>query len=84
MSNNPILDELHETRARLYDEAGGTIEALVAKLQRDGSRSGRQFVRLKGSTEPGLPTSEVRAMQAGSRPVPLVNPGVEAVEEVLG
>ena len=70
MSNNPILDELHETRARLFDEAGGTIEALVAKLQRDEGRSGRQFVRLRGPTEqntsvsvPGIPVIEVRPMQ---------------------
>ena len=70
MSNNPILDELHETRARLYDEAGGTIEALVAKLQREEGRSDRQFVRLKDSTDlnvkvavPGMPDIEVRPLQ---------------------
>lgn len=32
MSNNPILDELRETRVRLFEVAGGTMEAVVAKL----------------------------------------------------
>ncbi len=52
MAKNPILDELRETRERLLAEAGGTLEGLVAQLQRDQSRSGREFVRPKaGRTE---------------------------------
>ena len=47
MSNNPILDDLHKTRERLLAEAGGTLEGLVAQLQRDEQQSGRQFVRPK-------------------------------------
>ena len=35
MTKNPILDELRETRERLLAEAGGTLDGLVAKLQRD-------------------------------------------------
>ncbi|MHB1422160.1 MAG: hypothetical protein ACYC3I_02965 [Gemmataceae bacterium] len=48
MTRNPILDELREIRARLLAEAGGTLEGLVAQLQRDERRSGRAFVRPKG------------------------------------
>ena len=50
MSKNPILDELHETRERLLAEAGGTLDGLVAQLQRDERRSDREFVRPKGRT----------------------------------
>ncbi len=32
MTNNPILDELRETREKLLAEAGGTLEGLVAQL----------------------------------------------------
>jgi len=52
MARNPILDELRETRQRLLAEAGGTLEGLVAQLQRDERRSGRAFVSPKdGRTE---------------------------------
>lgn len=51
MARNPILDELRETRERLLAEAGGTLEGLVAQLQRDEHQSGRGFVRPKGRTE---------------------------------
>lgn len=43
MIRNPILDELHKTRERLLAEAGGTLECLVAKLQREERCSGREF-----------------------------------------
>ena len=45
MTKNPILDELRETRERLLAEAGGTLDGLVAQLQRDERRSDREFVR---------------------------------------
>ena len=47
MTKNPILDELRETRERLLAEAGGTLDGLVAQLQRDERRSDREFVRPK-------------------------------------
>lgn len=50
MTKNPILDDLHKTRERLLAEAGGTLEGLVAHLQRDERQSGREFVRPKGCT----------------------------------
>ncbi len=43
MTKNPILDELRETRERLLAEAGGTLDGLVAKLQRDERGSDREF-----------------------------------------
>lgn len=33
MSSNPILDELHAVRERLLADAGGTLDALVNRLQ---------------------------------------------------
>jgi hypothetical protein len=51
MTKNPILDELRETRERLLAEAGGTLEGLVARLQRDERQSGREFVRPKSRTD---------------------------------
>jgi len=44
MPKNPILDELRETREALLVEAGGTVAALVAKLQEDERKSGRQIL----------------------------------------
>lgn len=50
MTKNPILDDLRETRERLFAEAGGTLEGLVAQLQRDEHRSDREFVHPKSRT----------------------------------
>ena len=33
MTKNPILDELHAIREKLLDDAGGTLDALVDRLQ---------------------------------------------------
>ena len=54
MAKNPILDELHETRRRLLAESGGTLEGLVAGLQRRQRESGREILetrRTEDSTE---------------------------------
>lgn len=51
MTRNPILDDLRKTRERLLAEAGGTLEGLVAQLQRDERQSGREFVRPKGRSK---------------------------------
>lgn len=37
----PILDELHAVREQLLAESGGTLEALVARLQAEQETSGR-------------------------------------------
>ena len=33
MTRNPILDELHAVRERLLADAGGTLDALVDRIQ---------------------------------------------------
>jgi hypothetical protein len=38
---DPILEELHATRAKLLADSGGTLSGLVARLQREESESGR-------------------------------------------
>ena len=70
MTNNPILEELRETRDRLLAEAGGTLEGLVAQLQRDERRSGREFVQPKSRTTrcTGSAISGVSAMESHSSP----------------
>jgi hypothetical protein len=44
MTRNRVLDDPRETRKRLLAEAGGTLDGLVAQLQRDERRSDREFV----------------------------------------
>jgi hypothetical protein len=39
MSKNPILDELHAVRERLLADAGGTLDALVNRLQAEEQQS---------------------------------------------
>ena len=41
MTKNPILDELHAIRERLLAEAGGTLDALVDRLQAEEKQSDR-------------------------------------------
>ena len=41
MTQNPILEELHKTRERLLESAGGTLAGLVAHLQEAQRKSGR-------------------------------------------
>ncbi len=54
MVKNPILDELHAVRQRLLEESGGTLDALVDRLQAEEQRSDHprfQPRRTNGSTE---------------------------------
>ena len=41
MPKNPILDELHAVRERLLADAGGTLDALVDRLQAEEQQSDR-------------------------------------------
>ncbi len=41
MTNQPILDELHQIREKLLADAGGTLAGLVARLQKEQQASGR-------------------------------------------
>jgi hypothetical protein len=47
MSRDPILEELRLAREQLLEEAGGTLDALVAKLKQDERLSSRKFIDLK-------------------------------------
>jgi hypothetical protein len=53
MTKNPILDELHAIRERLLADAGGTLDALVDRLQAEEQQSDRprfKSQRVKGRT----------------------------------
>jgi hypothetical protein len=41
MTNNPLLEELHSIRERLLVDAGGTLDALVERLQAEEQQSDR-------------------------------------------
>ena len=41
MTKNPILDELHAVREQLLADAGGTLDALVDRLQTEEKQSNR-------------------------------------------
>lgn len=41
---DPILDDLHKTRRRLLEDAGGTLEGLAARLQERQRASGRTIL----------------------------------------
>jgi hypothetical protein len=54
MTKNPILDELYAIREQLLDSAGGTLDALVDRLQaeeRDSDRPRYQARRTRQCTE---------------------------------
>jgi hypothetical protein len=54
MSNNPILDELHATRAKLLAEVGGDLHRYVEEARERALASGRPIAeptqRTKRST----------------------------------
>ena len=58
MMQNPILDELHAVRERLLADAGGTLDALVDRLQAEEQRSDRprfkprRAIRCTGAAQP--------------------------------
>ena len=63
MTKNPILDELHSVRERLLAEAGGTLDALVDRLQAEERHSSRAVWIPKHDEPrltPGSPTAHVR------------------------
>ena len=52
------LDDLREARERLLAESGGTLDGLVAQLQRDERQSDREFVSPKARTTDGTGVAE--------------------------
>lgn len=45
MTTNLILDELHAVRQKLLEDAGGTLDALVDRLQAEEQKSNRPRYR---------------------------------------
>ncbi len=70
MTKNPILEELRETRERLLADAGGTLDGLVVRLQRDERESHRAFVRPRRGTDrcSGPATPGTLAIESPSSP----------------
>jgi hypothetical protein len=46
-NSNSILDELHSIREQLLAESGGTLESLVARLQKEQKESGREILKTR-------------------------------------
>jgi len=65
---DPILEELHRTRERLLEESGGTLTALVARLERDQVQSGREL-RIARRTTHGIENTDQPIPDRGSTPV---------------
>jgi hypothetical protein len=51
-TKNPIIDELHAVREKLLAEAGGTLDALVDRLQAEERKSDRPRFNPRQTTEP--------------------------------
>lgn len=50
MTNNPILDEIHNIRRKLLKDAGGTLDGLVDQLQAEEAEIDRtRFLRTQTS-----------------------------------
>ena len=60
MVQNPILDELRVVRERLLADAGGTLDALVDRLQGEERQSGRPRFKPRRST-PSVKSGGVEA-----------------------
>jgi superfamily II helicase len=46
-NSQSILDELHTIREQLLEESGGTLEGLVARLQKEQRESGRIVLKTR-------------------------------------
>jgi hypothetical protein len=70
MTKNPILDELHAIREQLLADSGGTLDALVDRLQTEEQGSDRpQFEARRTRQCPGAATpDEIAADNQSSRP----------------
>ena len=73
MTKNPILDELHAVRERLLANAGGTLDALVDRLQAEEQESDRprykprRTIRWTGSAKSGESAVENQSSPPGDR-----------------
>jgi hypothetical protein len=65
---NPILDEIRHAREALLSQAGGTLDALVDRLQAEERRSDHQtWPPADGERRPAPPLSPPRAGDAGAK-----------------
>ncbi len=46
MARDEIVEEVRAIRKRLLEEAGGTLEGLIAKIKEEEAKSGRKLVSL--------------------------------------
>ena len=73
MTKNPILDELHAVRERLLADAGGTLDALVDRLQAEEQKSDRprykprRTIPCTGAAKSGEVTMETQSSPPGDR-----------------
>ena len=65
MTKNPILDELHSVRERLLAEAGGTLDALVDRLQAEERHSNRPAWKPKHDEQSVAPESSPARVRDG-------------------
>jgi hypothetical protein len=68
MNKNPILDELHAVREQLLADAGGTLDALVDRLQAEEQESDRpRFKPRRTNRCSGTAAVEHQSLPAGDR-----------------
>lgn len=63
MTKNPILDELHSIRERLLADAGGTLDALVDRLQAEEQESDRPRYQTKRTSKPVTPRVQTESSE---------------------
>jgi hypothetical protein len=73
MTKNPILDELHTVREQLLADAGGSLDALVDRLQAEEQKSNRprfipqRTIRRAGAAKSGDKALENQSSLPGER-----------------
>jgi hypothetical protein len=73
MTKNPILDELHAVREALLADAGGTLDALVDRLQAKEQQSNRprfkprRTIRSAGAANSGELAVDKQSSPPGDR-----------------
>lgn len=67
MTTNPLLEELHAIREKLLADAGGTLDALVDRLQAEESKSDHpRFQSRKDCTVVDSSVDEGDSLQANT------------------
>lgn len=71
MTKNPILDELRAVREQLLADAGGTLDALVDRLQSEEQQSARPGYQSRRTSQivgaPKSRTDEVEELSSSVR-----------------